>query len=236
MLQFLEKLTKSRSFSKVFNTHYSTLLMIAPHYFRALELIEDCALYSHVFTLSQRPSMSESSELDKKVLSIEGIVHPNHLPIESVGAGRLVNFISQHPIAELLQLDRSHQLPWIIAGLAPWRGFVHPNPPRKEPRFLSSLITKHELMCGEDIRNVIEDMFEKGKLDMAKEVVENHQLNPISRTNAGVSNLIQQLIYFVVDIIRILGQNWRMIIFTSLLYGLIPFTMACIYYPMISEI
>jgi hypothetical protein len=109
-----------------------------------------------------------------------------------------------------------------MAGLAPWRDAVHDNPPKREPKYLASLITKHELMYGNDIRDVVEDTFETGKLVMVKEAAKRNDLLSIPRLDAGY------ILYDETDLvtlIRIVGQNWRMITFTALLYDLIPFTM-----------
>jgi len=150
-------------------------------------MIDDCHLYNHIFTLSKRDSTTDPTALKKKpAFSIEGVLDPPHPPAESVVAGRLIDFLLQHRIAEFLQLNNVHlTLPWIMAGLAPWRGAIHPNPPKKEPKFLASLITKHELMYGEDIREVVEDTFEKRKMDLVKEAATRNEFNEISRQDAG---------------------------------------------------
>jgi len=166
------------------------LLISGPNHLQALKLIDDCCLYNHIFTLSKRdPTTSPSVSGKKSSFSIEGVQDPPHSPSESVAAGQLVLYLQQHRIAEFLSLNTiPHSLvslPWILAGLAPWRGVVHPNPPKKEPKFLSSLIVKHELMYGDDVRNIVEDIFEKGKMDLIKEASEQNTLQAISRKEAG---------------------------------------------------
>jgi hypothetical protein len=165
-------------------------LIVAPHHLKTLEMIDDCYLYNHIFTLSKRDSTTDPTTTKKKThISIGGVLDPPHPPAESVAAGRLVNYIQQHRIAEFLQLNTVHpNLPWIMAGLAPWRGAVHPHPPKKEAKFLASLITKHELMYGEEIRDVVDDTFEKGKMDIVKEAAEKNELEDISRRDAGMSS------------------------------------------------
>ena len=74
-----------------------------------------------------------------------------------------------------------------MAGLAPWRGAVHPNPPKKEPKFLASLIVRHELMYDEKKRDIVEDTFEKGKMEVIKEAAAQNQLHEMSRYDAGLS-------------------------------------------------
>jgi hypothetical protein len=75
-----------------------------------------------------------------------------------------------------------------MAGLAPWRGYRHPNPPKKEPKFCSSLITKHELMYGE-IRGVVEDVFEYNKMKLVKDAVHGNVVQAISREDTGIENV-----------------------------------------------
>ena len=76
-----------------------------------------------------------------------------------------------------------------MAGLTPWRGLIHPNPPKREPKFCASLITKHELMYGEDIRDIVEDTFERGKLEIVRENVIQNETQSISRVNAGMTSV-----------------------------------------------
>jgi hypothetical protein len=187
-------------------------------------MIDDCHLYNHIFTLSKRDSTTDPTTLKKKTaFSIEGVLNPPHPSAESVAAGRLVDYLLQQRIAEFLQLNNVHPtLPWIMAGLAPWRGAVHRNPPKKEPKFLASLITKHELMYGEDIRDVVVETFEKGKMDLVKEAATRNEFNEISRQDAGTS--VQCIKLTVVVLIRELGPHWRMLTFTLLLYELVPHT------------
>jgi len=190
-------------------------------------LIDDCHLYNHVFTLSKRDSTTDptatTTSSKKKAFSIEGVLDPPHPPAESLSAGSLIYYLRQHPIAELLQLNTiDAALPWIMAGLAPWRGAVHPNPPKKEPKFLASLIVKHELMYDEKKRDVVADTFEKGKMEIIKEAATQNQLHEMSRYDAGMSHKIGGLIAVV--LIRKLGPHWRIITFTLLLYELIPHT------------
>ena len=128
--------------------------------------------------------------MKKTPFSIEGVQDPPNPPSESVVTAQLVIYLQQHRIVEFLQLNiipnTLASLPWILAGLAPWRNVRHPNPPRKEPKFLSSLIVKHELMYGEDIRSIVEDIFEKSKIDMLKEAAELNANQAISRREAGI--------------------------------------------------
>jgi hypothetical protein len=107
-----------------------------------------------------------------------------------------------------------------MAGLAPWRGCMHPCPPKKEPKLCSSLIAKHELMYGE-IRNVVEDIFEHNKMKLVKDAVQGNDVQLISREDSGrpFNDLLIAVMW-----IRQLGQNWRMITFTALLYELIPYS------------
>lgn len=154
-------------------------------------MIDDCHLYNHVFTLSKRDSALESTATTtsskKKTFSIEGVLDPPHPPAESVAAGSLIYYLRQHRIAELLQLNTiGAALPWIMAGLAPWRGAVHPNPPKKESKFLASLIVKHELMYDEKKRDIVEDTFEKGKMDIIKQAAAQNQSHETSRYDAGM--------------------------------------------------
>ena len=74
-----------------------------------------------------------------------------------------------------------------MAGLAPWRGAIHPNPPKKESKFLTSLIVKHELMYDEKKRDIVEDTFEKGKMHIIKEAATHNQLHEMSRYDSGMS-------------------------------------------------
>lgn len=164
-------------------------LTAAPHHFKALEMIDDCRLYNHIFTLSKRDSTTDPTTSKKKTtFSIEGVLDPPRSPEESVAAGQLVNYLQQHRVSEFLQLNNIHPtLPWIMAGLAPWRGVLHPNPQKKEPKYLASLITKHELMYGENIRDIVEDTFERGKMDMVKEAAVGNESIEISKKDAGMS-------------------------------------------------
>lgn len=79
-----------------------------------------------------------------------------------------------------------------MAGLTPWRGLVHPNPPKREPKFCASLITKHELMYGEDIRDIVEDTFERGKLEVMRDSVIRNETESISRVDAGSASAWHQ--------------------------------------------
>jgi tRNA nucleotidyltransferase/poly(A) polymerase len=171
--------------------------MVAPHQLRALQLIDDCNLYHHIFTLSPRDPDNDPTSTKKKSPHIEAYIDPPRAPAESVAAGQLVVYLLQHRIAEFLQLDfieptkrqlSTLQIPWLMAGLAPWRDIQHPNPPKKEPKFLASLITKHELMYGEEKRDVVEDTFEKGKLKIIRNGVE--KMEELSRLDAGISFLM----------------------------------------------
>src|SRR5271170_1695722 len=182
MLQFRERLMKSKNSSKVMTL--LTLLTVAPNPLRSLELIDDCCLYNHIFTLSKRDPATDPT-LKKKSFSITGVQDPPRLPAESVAAGRLVTYLLQHRIAEFLQIDGNSILPWLLAGLAPWRGAKHEGPPKREPKFLSSLITKHELMYGEDIRNVVEDIFETEKMSKLHLVTCANQSVRLDRRDAG---------------------------------------------------
>jgi hypothetical protein len=159
-----------------------------PNQLRALNLINECALYNHVFTLSPRDSSTDTTVFSKKTkpFIIEGSGSPPHTPSESVIAGNLVTSLLHHPIAERLHLATLHtSFPWLIAGLAPWRGVLHPNPPKREPRYIASLITKHELTYGDDVRGIIEDVFERGKMDRVKTVV--HQNEQLLKSDAGTT-------------------------------------------------
>ena len=62
---------------------------------------------------------------------------------------------------------------------------MHANPLKKEPRYIASLITKHELTYGEDIRVIVEDIFEKAKMDRIRDVVHRNQSQELSRLDAG---------------------------------------------------
>ena len=64
---------------------------------------------------------------------------------------------------------------------------MHPNPPKKEPKYCASLITKHELMYGEHVRDVVEDTFEKGKMEIIKEAAAKNEVQPLSREDTGMS-------------------------------------------------
>jgi len=170
------------------------VLISGPNHLQALKLIDDCCLYNHIFTLSKRDAATSPSVSGKKSsFSIEGVQDPPNSPSESVAAGQLVLYLQQHRIAEFLKLNTIPlslvSLPWILAGLTPWRGVLHPNPPKKEPKFLSSLIVKHELMYGEEIRNVVVDIFEKGKMDLVKDAAERNILQTISRNEVGIFSL-----------------------------------------------
>ena len=96
-----------------------------------------------------------------------------------------MTYLLQHRIAEFIQLNGNSTLPWLLAGLAPWRGAKHDDPPKREPKFLSSLITKHELMYGEDIRNVVEDIFEMGKMSKLYVVASENAAEQLKRHEAG---------------------------------------------------
>lgn len=174
---------KSKSSSKV--QKLSISLTIAPHHLRSLELIDDCGLYNHIFTLSKRdPSTDPTSK--KKSLSITGVQDPPRSPAESIAAGRLVTYLLQHRIAEFLELNGNSTIPWLIAGLAPWRGVKHERPPKREPQYLSSLITKHELMYGDDVRNIIEDIFETTKMSKLDAAATENQRERLNRHYAGI--------------------------------------------------
>jgi hypothetical protein len=197
-------------------------LTAGSHYLRALELINECNLYNHIFTLSKREPGNDPASNKNKTPRIEAVIDPPRPAAESLAAGHLVKYLLQHRIAEFLQLDKvDSSLIWLMAGLAPWRGCMHPNPPKKEPKFCSSLITKHELMYGE-IRNVVEDTFENNKMKLVKDAVEGNKVQVISREDSGMSfiDLLMTVMW-----IRQLGQNWRMITYTALLYELIPYSM-----------
>lgn len=135
-------------------------------------------------------------------------------------------YLLQHPIAKFLRVDITpHTILWVMAGLTPWRGALHPNPPKRESKYCASLITKFELMYGEDIRDIVEDTFERGKLEVVKKNVQQNETNEISRLDAGIWTAVQKLI--LVILIRKLGRHWRMIAFTSLLHDLIPHQINC---------
>jgi len=164
------------------------ILTLGPNQLLALKLINECGLYNHVFTLTRRDSSVDSTIVvkGKKSFVIEGSGNPPHPPSESITAGNLVAFILQHRIASFLKLrDVNTSLPWLLAGLAPWRGAVHASPPKREPRYVASLITKHELTFGEDIRGIIEEIFEKGKMDRIKYAVHRNQFQELSKLDAG---------------------------------------------------
>jgi hypothetical protein len=173
---------KSKNSSKVLTL--LILLTVAPNPLTSLELIDDCCLYNHIFTLSKRDPATDPT-LKKKSFSIKGVQDPPRLPAESVAAGRLVTYLLQHRIAEFIQLNGNSTLPWLLAGLAPWRGAKHDDPPKREPKFLSSLITKHELMYGEDVRNVVEDIFETGKMSKLCVVASTNAGQQLKRHEAG---------------------------------------------------
>jgi len=151
---------------------------------RALELIEEYRLYSHIFTLSPRDQTVDPAHPKRRPLPLEPITYSPHPASESVAAGKLVTYLLQHQIAQFLNIEQN-EIPWIMAGLAPWRGLLHPNPVKKEPKYVASLIAKHELMYGEHVRDVVEDTFEKGKMEMIKEAVTNNDDQPLSRQDAG---------------------------------------------------
>src|SRR5579871_6575147 len=153
---------------------------------RALELIDEYNLYSHIFTISPRTPGTDIATIKKKSLVIEPISEPPHPASESLAAGKLVTYLLQHRIAQFLNIERN-EIPWIMAGLAPWRGLMHPNPPKKEPKYCASLITKHELMYGEQVRDVVEDTFEKGKMEIIKEAAAKNEVQPLSREDTGMS-------------------------------------------------
>jgi hypothetical protein len=162
---------------------------IAARPLKSLELIDSFNLYNHIFTLSPRDSSKESGSAKKSSPAIEGCLDPPHPPCESVAAGRLVEYLLQHRIAEFLQLDAVSPIPWLMAGLAPWRGIMHSHPPKKQPKFCASLITKHELMYGEDIRDVVEDTFEKRKMETVKNGVQRNAIQQLSKQDAGIALL-----------------------------------------------
>jgi hypothetical protein len=196
-------------------------LTLESHYLRALELINECNLYNHIFTLSKREPGNDPASNKNKTPRIEAVIDPPRPATESLTAGHLVKYLFQHRIAEFLQLDKvDSSLIWLMAGLAPWRGCMHPCPPKKEPKFCSSLITKHELMYGE-IRSVVEDIFEHNKMKLVKDAVQGNDVQLISREDSGMpcNDLLIAVMW-----IRQLGQNWRMITFTALLYELIPYS------------
>lgn len=163
------------------------ILISAPHHLKALEMIDDCLLYNHIFTISRRDATTDPiAPRKKKAFTLDGYLNPPNPSAESVVAGHIVNYLLQHRISELLELNKvDSTLPWIMAGLAPWRGAMHPNPPKKEPKFCASLIAKHELMYGEEIRDIVEDIFEKGKMDMVKHAASQNELHTLSRRDAG---------------------------------------------------
>jgi len=134
-----------------------------------------------------------------------------------------VTYLLQNRIAEFLQLDGNSVLPWLLAGLAPWRGVKHENPPKREPKFLSSLITKHELMYGDDVRNIVEDIFETDKMSQIDVAATENQRQQLNRRDAGIPP--NEYIDATVVLIRDVGENWRMITFTLLLYDLVPYIM-----------
>ena len=180
---------RSRSSSKVYPRFFG-VVDIGPNPLLALNLINECGLYNHVFTLSPRNSSTDTTVFSKKSkpFIIEGSGNPPHAPVESLIAGNLVTSLLHHPVANRLQLATLHRsVPWLLAGLAPWRGALHPNPPKREPRYIASLITKHELMYGEDVRGIVEDVFERGKMDRVKTVVLQSQ--QISKLDAGIKLL-----------------------------------------------
>jgi hypothetical protein len=162
-------------------------LTLGPHHLKALELINECNLYNHIFTLSKRDPATESTTTKKSSPIIPPVLDPPHPATDSVTAGKNVTYLLQHPLASLFQFDTTpHTVLWVMAGLSPWRGCLHPNPPKREPKFCASLITKHELMYGEEIRDIVEDTFERGKLEIVKENVNSNQTQKISRSDAGI--------------------------------------------------
>jgi len=66
------------------------------------------------------------------------------------------------------------------------------------------------LMYGEDIRDVVEDTFEKRKMETVKNAVQRNAIQQLSKPDAVV-------------LVRHLGKYWRMITFTTLLYDLVPY-------------
>ena len=76
-----------------------------------------------------------------------------------------------------------------MAGLTPWRGLIPTNPPKREPKYRASLITKHELMYGEDVRDIVEDTFERGKLEVVRENGIRNETESISRIDAGTTSI-----------------------------------------------
>jgi len=176
-----------RSSSKV-SSPFEVLLTLGPNQLLGLKLIDECGLYNNIFTLTRRDSSTDSTVLikGKKRFVIEGSGNPPHPPCESITAANLVTYLFEHRIASFLQLCKMNRsLPWLLAGLAPWRGAVHANPLKKEPRYIASLITKHELTYGEDIRVIVEDIFEKAKMDRIRDVVHRNQSQELSRLDAG---------------------------------------------------
>ena len=49
------------------------------------------------------------------------------------------------------------------------------------------MIVKHELMYDEKKRDIVEDTFEKGKMEVIKEAAAQNQLHEMSRHDAGMS-------------------------------------------------
>ena len=80
-------------------------------------------------------------------------------------------------------------------------------------------------MYGEDIRNLVEDISEKGKMGIVRKTAMQNQLHEMSKYDAGMT---QTTIYLItVVLVRKLGPHWRMITFTLLLYELVPHTIKC---------
>jgi hypothetical protein len=162
-------------------------LTLGPHHLRALQLINDCNLYNHIFTLSKRDPATEPTTTKKSSPIIPPVLDPPHSATDSIAAGENVVYLLQHPLASLFQFDTTpHTALWVMAGLSPWRGYLHPNPPKREPKFCASLITKFELMYGEEIRDIVENTFERGRLEIVKENIQLNENQKISRSDAGI--------------------------------------------------
>jgi hypothetical protein len=162
-------------------------LTTGPHHLKALELIHECNLYNHIFTISKRDLTTEPTNKRSSPI-IPPILDPPHPATESVTAGKNVLYLLQHPISKFFQFDITpYPALWVMAGLTPWRGALHPNPPKRESKFCASLITKFELMYGEDIRDIVEDTFERGKLEVVKNNVVRNETQEIDRSDAGIS-------------------------------------------------
>lgn len=108
---------------------------------------------------------------------------------DSLQAGQYLKSLSDTPIANYLGLHDVFGAPlhWIIVALSPWRGAKHPNPPKKEHKSVASLIAKHELMYPEKIRDVVEDVFEKDKVQMVRDASAQNELQPLSRRDSGMT-------------------------------------------------